>query len=112
MLRGRKKRDALQGPLDLLILKILSLEPQHGYGIAARIQTLTDDALRMEEGSLYPALHRMEQLGWIAAAWRQTASGRRARIYRITRTGDARLAEERDKWERLGKAVGKVLRAG
>ena len=106
----KKKPDALQGTLDLLVLKTLSHEPQHGYGIAARIQQVTGDALRVEEGSLYPALHRMEQAGWIAAQWRITEKNRRARIYRLTRIGEKRLAEEEAKWDRLAEAVGKVLR--
>jgi PadR family transcriptional regulator PadR len=105
-----KKPDALQGTLDLLLLKTLSREPQHGYSIAARIQQVTDDALRVEEGSLYPALHRMEQAGWIAAEWRLTENKRRARIYRLTRAGHKRLNEEEAKWDRLRRAVGKVLR--
>jgi transcriptional regulator len=110
MLRRLKKPDALQGTLDLLVLKTLSNAPQHGYGIAARIQQITDDALRVEEGSLYPALHRMEQAGWIAAEWQMTANNRRARFYRLTRTGQRRLNEEQDKWDRLTRAVGKLLR--
>jgi PadR family transcriptional regulator, regulatory protein PadR len=110
MLRKMKKPDALQGTLDLLVLKTLSREPQHGYGVAARIQQITDDALRVEEGSLYPALHRMEQAGWIAAEWRITENNRRARIYRLTRTGQKRLSEEEAKWDRLLEAVDKVLR--
>jgi PadR family transcriptional regulator, regulatory protein PadR len=110
MSRKTKKPDALQGTLDLLVLKTLSSEPQHGYAIAARIQQVTGDALRVEEGSLYPALHRMEQAGWIAAQWRITDKNRRARIYRLTRTGQKRLADEEAKWDRLAEAVGKVLR--
>jgi transcriptional regulator len=108
--RKPKKPDALQGTLDLLVLKTLSREPQHGYGIAARIQQITSDALRVEEGSLYPALHRMEQAGWIAAAWQTTESGRRARIYRLTRVGQKRLGDEEARWARLTEAVAKVLR--
>jgi PadR family transcriptional regulator, regulatory protein PadR len=110
MLRRIKKQDALQGTLDLLVLKTLSRGPQHGYGIAAFVQDASDDMLRVEEGSLYPALHRMEQAGWIAAEWRTTANNRRARIYRITRTGERRLEEEQSKWGRLTKGVEKVLR--
>ena len=105
-----KKPDALQGTLDLLLLKMLSREPQHGYGLASRIQHITDDALRVEEGSLYPALHRMEQAGWVAAEWRLTKNGRRARTYRLTRSGRRRLTEEEAKWDRLTEAIGKVLR--
>src|SRR5213076_1063803 len=110
MLRRTKKPDALQGTLDLLVLKTLSRGPQHGYGIAAHVQAVSGDILRVEEGSLYPALHRMEQAGWIAAEWQITANNRRARLYRLTRTGQKRLDEEEHKWDRLTKAVGKVLR--
>lgn len=110
ILRRKKKPDALQGTLDLLILTTLRRDPQHGYGIAAQIQAISDDVLRVEEGSLYPALHRMEQAGWIAAEWQITANNRRARLYRITRAGLKRLDEEQEKWDRLTRAVGKVLR--
>lgn len=106
MLRGRRKSDALQGTLDLLILKTLSL----GYGIAAHIGVVSDDVLRVEEGSLYPALHRMEQAGWIKAEWDITENNRRARLYRLTRVGERYLEEEQVKWNRLSKAVSKVLR--
>ena len=106
----RRKPDALQGTLDLLVLKTLSRGPQHGYGIAMHIETVSDDALRVEEGSLYPALHRMEQAGWIASEWRVTPQNRRARWYRLTRVGQKHLAEEQEKWDRLTKAVGKLLR--
>ena len=109
MLR-RRKPDVLQGALDLLVLKTLSRGPEHGYGIAAQVQRISDDALRVEEGSLYPALHRMEQSGWIAAEWRLTPKGRRARVYRLTRAGERRLQQEHEKWLRLTEAVGKVLR--
>jgi PadR family transcriptional regulator PadR len=108
--RKNKKPDALQGTLDLLILTTLSRGPQHGYGIAAHIESVSDDLLRVEEGSLYPALHRMEQTGWIAADWRVTANNRRARFYRLTRAGHGRLAQEEEKWRQLTVAVGKVLR--
>jgi transcriptional regulator len=106
----RRKPDALQGTLDLLVLTTLSRGPQHGYGIAAHIQTISDDMLRVEEGSLYPALHRMEHLAWIRAEWQTTENNRRARLYRLTRAGQVRLEEEQAKWDRLTKAVGKVLR--
>src|ERR1700680_515414 len=91
MLLRKKKPDALQGTLDLLVLKTLSRGPQHGYGIAAHIQAISDDVLRVEEGSLYPALHRMEQAGWIAAEWHVTENKRRARLYRLTRAGQQQL---------------------
>jgi len=109
MLR-RRKPDALQGTLDLLVLKTLSRGPHHGYGIAADIQSISDDILRVEEGSLYPALHRMEHLGWISADWQTTENNRRARIYKLTRAGEKHLAEETEKWTRLTKGVAKVLR--
>ncbi len=110
MLPRRRKPDALQGTLDLLVLKTLSRGPQHGYGIAAHIQSISDDMLRVEEGSLYPALHRMEHLGWIRAEWRTTENNRRARVYKLTRAGEERLDEEQEKWSRLTKGVAKVLR--
>ena len=110
MLRRRKKPDALQGTLDLLVLKTLTRGPQHGYGIAAHIDSISDDILRVEEGSLYPALHRMEHLGWITAEWQTTANNRRARLYKLTRAGQKRLDEEQARWNRLAKGVGKVLR--
>ena len=81
----QRKPDALQGTLDLLVLKTLSLGPQHGYGIAAHVQQASDDMLRVEEGSLYPALHRMEQAGWISASWQVTANNRRARVSTASR---------------------------
>ena len=110
MLHRRRKPDALQGTLDLLVLTTLSRGPHHGYGIAADIQSISDDILRVEEGSLYPALHRMEHLGWIRADWQMTENNRRARIYKLTRAGEQRLGEEQDKWSRLMKGVAKVLR--
>jgi len=110
ILHRKKKPDALQGTLDLLVLKTLSRSPQHGYGIASHIEVVSDDVLRVEEGSLYPALHRMEQAGWIAADWQITENNRRARLYRLTRAGQKRLDEEQEKWDRLTRAVGKVLR--
>lgn len=109
-MRHRRKPDALQGTLDLLVLKTLSRGPEHGYGIAAHLQAVSEDGLRVEEGSLYPALHRMEQSGWIAAEWQLTSKNRRARVYRLTRAGQKRLDEEQEKWTRLTVAVGKVLR--
>ena len=107
----RRKPDALQGTLDLLVLKTLSRAPEHGYGIASYIQSVSDDLLRVEEGSLYPALHRIEQSGWISAEWRITEKNRRARVYRLTAAGRARLAGEQQKWMNLTVGVGKVLRA-
>ena len=109
-MKRSRKPDALKGTLDLLVLKTLSRGPQHGYGIAAHIQQVTTDALRVEEGSLYPALHRMEQAGWIAAKWEVTENARRARIYRLTRRGEQQLEEQERTWALLTKAVGRLLR--
>lgn len=110
MLRRQKRPDALQGTLDLLVLKTLSRGPEHGYGIVTHLQTVSDDLLRVEEGSLYPALHRMEQAGWIAAEWKVTVNNRRARVYRLSRSGQRQLETEEAKWSRLSEGVGKVLR--
>ena len=108
--RSSKKPDALQGTLDLLVLKTLARGPQHGYGIVAHLSAISESALRVEEGSLYPALHRMEQAGWISASWEVTANNRRARVYRLTRAGEKHLDQEEQKWRRLSDAVGRVLR--
>jgi PadR family transcriptional regulator PadR len=105
-----KKTDALQGTLDLLVLTTLRRAPAHGYAIASHIQGVSDDLLRVEEGSLYPALHRMTHAGWITAAWTSTESNRRIRVYRITRSGVKRLEEEETRWEQLTKGVARVLR--
>ena len=109
MLR-KKKPDALQGTLDLLVLKTLSAGPQHGYGIATHVAEVSGDVLRVEEGSLYPALHRMEQAGWIVAEWFVTPNNRNARLYRMTKAGEKHLDAEQEKWNRFTRAVGKVLR--
>ena len=105
-----KKPDALQGTLDLLILRILRTSPQHGYGVAATIESVSDDVLRVEEGSLYPALHRLEHGGFIASDWQTTDNNRRARVYRLTRAGHKHLGQEQERWENLTAAVVKVLR--
>ena len=104
------RSDVLHGSLDLLVLKALSAGPLHGYAIGQRISQFAEDVLRVEEGSLYPALHRMEQAGWIAAEWSVTENNRRARVYRLTRNGQKRLDEEMDKWARLTTGVRKFLR--
>jgi len=101
----------LQGSLDLLVLKTLSWQPMHGFGIARWIQRLTDDALQVEEGSLYPALYRLERRGVIKSEWRLTENNRRAKYYRLTPAGKRRLAEEAETWQRFTAAVGKVLQA-
>ena len=107
---NKPKNDLLQGTLALLVLKTLARGPLHGYGITLHIQMVAKDYLRVEEGSLYPALHRMEQDGWISAEWGTTENNRRARYYRLTSAGRKQLAEEEKNWERLTLAVAQVLR--
>jgi transcriptional regulator len=101
--------DVLQGTLDLLILRTLGLEPMHGWAIAQRIQQISDDLLRVQQGSLYPALHRLEHQGWIAADWGVSDNNRRARFYSLTRAGRRQLEAEVAKWERLSSGVNLVL---
>jgi len=103
--------DLLQGTLDLLVLKTLSWGPAHGYGIARWIQQLTDDALRVGEGSLYPALHRLEERGWVEAEWRVSEHNRKAKFYRLTAEGRRQLSAEVASWGDFVAAVGKVLAA-
>ena len=105
----KPKNDLLQGTLALLVLKTLARGPMHGYGITLHIQMVSKDVLRVEEGSLYPALHRMEQEGLVSAEWRATENNRRARYYRLTSTGRKQLAAEQKNWERLTGAVAQVL---
>ena len=105
------KPDSLQGSLDLLVLKILSRRPRlHGYALMTAIQEISEDVLRVEEGSLYPALHRMEEVGWIRAEWVTKETGRRARIYDLTAAGKKQLAAEEVRWQAVTSAVGRVLR--
>jgi PadR family transcriptional regulator, regulatory protein PadR len=105
------KTDSLQGSLDLLVLKILSRRPRlHGYAIMSAIQEWSGDVLRAEEGSLYPALHRMEEAGWIRAEWITKDTGRRARIYELTGAGKKQLAAEESRWQAVTSAVNRVLR--
>jgi PadR family transcriptional regulator len=105
-----KPADLLQGTLDLLILRTLAREPLHGWGIAKRIQTLSGDVLSVQQGSLYPALHRLEQQGWIRAEWRNTDLGREARFYALTPDGRHQLDRELATWKRLSSAVGLLLK--
>ena len=105
------KPDSLQGSLDLLVLKILSRRPGlHGYALMTAIQVASRDALRVEEGSLYPALHRMEEAGWIHAEWITKENGRRARMYELTTSGRKQLAAEERRWQTVTAAVNRVLR--
>lgn len=105
-----KPSDLLQGTLDLLILKTLARGPLHGWGIAKRIQELSNDVLGVQQGSLYPALHRLEQQGWISAEWRNSDAGRPAKVYSMTRDGRQQLELELENWKRLSSAVGLLLK--
>jgi transcriptional regulator len=104
-----KPSDLIQGTLDLLILKTISLEPQHGWAIAKRIEQTSNEALQVTQGALYPALHRLERQGWTRSEWRMTEGGREAKFYRLTRAGRAQLQKELEQWERLSMAVGLVI---
>jgi transcriptional regulator len=103
------RRDLLPGTLDMLILKTLTIQPMHGYGIAQHLQRLSDDVIRVEEGSLYPALQRMRQKGWIQAEWRQTPNNQRARYYTVTRAGRRRLGDEQAGFLELVRAIGRIM---
>lgn len=104
-----KPSDLLQGTLDLLILKTISAEPKHGWAIAKRIQQISNDVLQVQQGSLYPALHRLEQQGWIRAKWSESETGRQAKFYSLTASGRAQLEKETGSWERLSAAINMVL---
>jgi PadR family transcriptional regulator, regulatory protein PadR len=106
-----KRNDLLQGTLDLLILKTLGLGPEHGWAISQRIQQISDDALRVNQGSLYPALHRLEEQGWVASEWGTSESNREAKFYRLTRAGIRQLELETENWERVSAGIAKVLKA-
>lgn len=110
MAKSEKRLDLLQGTLDLLILRILSKEPQHGWAISEQIQETSLGVLQVNQGSLYPALHRLEHQGWIEAHWDVSELGRRARFYRLTATGRKQLEAESKDWERLTAAISRVLR--
>jgi transcriptional regulator len=105
------RSDLLQGTLDMLILKTLALGPNHGWGISQRIQQVSKDVLQVNQGSLYPALHRLELQGWIAAEWGMSDNNRQAKFYRLTRSGHRQLQAEADQWERITSAVALVMRA-
>jgi PadR family transcriptional regulator PadR len=107
----KSKNNLLQGTLDMLILKALSIGPMHGFGVGQRIVLLSGEQLRVEEGSLYPALYRVEQQGWIAAEWGTSENNQRARFYKLTRAGRKQLRIEEDNWERLASAVFRVMQA-
>ncbi len=105
------KSDLLQGTLDLLVLKVLSLEPMHGWGISERIQQMSDDVFQVNQGSLYPALQRLKRKGWVKPEWRVTENNRRARYYELTGAGRKQLAAEHESWQRSSAAVERILQA-
>ena len=107
-----KPVDLVQGTLDLLILKTLSLEAMHGWAIAKRIQQVSREVLQVQQGSLYPALHRLEQQGWIKAKWAESETGRQAKFYSLTAAGHAQLDKETANWNRLSAAIGLVMNEG
>jgi PadR family transcriptional regulator, regulatory protein PadR len=104
-----KPSDFVQGTLDLLILKTISLEPKHGWAIAKRIQQISNEVLQIQQGSLYPALHRLEQQGWITAKWAESETGRQAKFYSLTATGRDQLEKETANWSRLSSAINIVV---
>ena len=105
-----RPNDLVLGTLDLLLLKILALEPLHGWAISTRLKSVSGDVLQVSEGSLYPALHKLEQHGWIQAEWKQTSNNRRAKFYSLTHLGRKRLATEAANWQRLSAAISHVVR--
>jgi PadR family transcriptional regulator PadR len=105
-----KPTDLVQGTLDLLILKTIALEPLHGWAIAQRIRQVSKEVLQVNQGALYPALHRLEQQGWIEAEWGESENNRRAKFYSLTKSGKKYLQSERENWERLSAAIGLVLK--
>ena len=104
-----EKTDLLQGTLDLLILKVVALGPVHGYGISQRSRQISSSVLQVQQGSLYPALHRLEKRGWLVADWGESDNGREAKFYRLSAKGRKQLAEEEETWNRLSKAVALIL---
>ena len=106
---ARSKSDLLQGTLDLLILKTVALQPLHGYGIGRRIQTVSEEVFQVNQGSLYPALHRLENEGWIDSEWRETDTSRRAKYYRLTKKGRKKLNLEQENWGRVSAAINRIL---
>jgi transcriptional regulator len=109
--RPDPKSDIPQGTIDLLVLKAVSLGPLHGYGIAQRLQQLSRDVIQVQQGTLYPALHRLENRGWLSAEWKESDTGREAKFYKLTRKGRAQLSAEQASWQRLSEAVGLILAA-
>jgi transcriptional regulator len=112
MVADRQKSDLLQGTLDVLILKVVALGPIHGYAIAQRLQQMSNDVLQVQQGSLYPALHRLEKRRWLRAEWAASETGREARFYSLTKLGRQQLGEQRANWDRLSAAVSGILSTG
>ena len=106
-----KKIDLLQGTLDLLVLKALSLEPLHGLGVSSRIEQITKGAFQVKPGSLFPALHRMEEAGWLKSSWGESENNRRAKFYRITKAGQRQLETEAEDWRNISLAISNALKA-
>ena len=104
-----EKSDLLQGTLDLLILKIVALGPVHGYGISLRIRQISQEVLKVQQGSLYPALHRLEKRGWLASDWGESENGRQAKFYKLSSKGRKQLAREESSWRRLARAATQIL---
>jgi PadR family transcriptional regulator, regulatory protein PadR len=107
---SKEKTDLLQGTLDMLILKVVALGPVHGYGISLRIRQISKDVLNVQQGSLYPALHRLEKRGWLTSEWGESENGREAKFYRLSARGKKQLAAEEESWSRLAGAVALILR--
>jgi PadR family transcriptional regulator, regulatory protein PadR len=105
-----KPSDLVQGTLDMLLLKILALEPLNGFAVSERLRQISEDVLQVSDGSLYPALHKLEQEGWITAEWKTTVNGRRAKYYSLTRLGRRQLEKETDNWGRLSSAISRVVK--
>lgn len=103
------KSELLQGTLDLLILKVVALGPLHGYGISQRIRQISKEALQVQQGSLYPALHRLEKRGWLDSSWRESENGRQAKFYKLSAKGRKQLAQEELTWQRLSRAIALIL---
>jgi PadR family transcriptional regulator PadR len=108
---SKQQEELLQGTLDMLVMKILVLEPMHGWGMTQRIEQITDNVLSVQQGSLYPALVRLSKRGWITSEWRKTENNRRARYYSLTAKGRKQLEREAESWERLSAAIGQIMRA-
>ena len=111
MSRHTREADLLQGTLDMVILQAAALSPIHGYGLIQRIQRISQEALQIRQGSLYPALHRLENRGWLKAQWKETEGGREAKYYALTRAGERQLAAEKESWARLCSAISLVFAA-